>query len=54
MTSVPVKLVCLTCTYAGSMYKEWHGETANGNFVVIRDVLDQIQLGIDERKFNNC
>ena len=46
------KLLSLFCVHNGPLYREWRGETENGNFVVVRDVATEIQLGIDEREFN--
>lgn len=46
-----VKLKCLTQTHNGLIYKEWRGET-DYHYIVIRDVLTEIQFGMDEREHN--
>ena len=45
-----VRLQSLTKTHDGLLYKEYKGET-EFHYIVIRDVLTEIQMGMGEREF---
>lgn len=45
-----VKLICLTKTHDGAIFKEYKGET-DYHYIVIRDAITEVQFGMAEREF---